>query len=160
MHMHNRARNKTACSSMTMKNYPATLKLKKELNKIFSYFEREKATYVTREKKREKWRTDANTYTQMATKWKIERGESDFQCSHTHTPVGQEKMKVVQYAQSDTTTLFGSHGTQEGIKHEGKRWSTQEECRFLSKKTWMPQSTRTHWEEEDTSRAKKELEGQ
>lgn len=91
----------------------------------------------------------------MATKWKIERGESDIQCSHTHTPVGQEKMKVVQYAQSDTTTLFGSHGTHEGIKHEGKRWSTQEECRFLSKKTWMPQSTRTHWEEEDTSRAKK-----
>lgn len=39
---------------MTMKKYPATLKLKKELNKIFSYFEREKATYVTREKKTRK----------------------------------------------------------------------------------------------------------
>lgn len=50
-----------------------------------------------------------------------------------HTPVGQEKMKVVQYALSDVTTLFGSHGTHEGIKHEGKRWSTQEVPLFIEK---------------------------
>lgn len=48
---------------MTMKKYPATLKLKKELNKIFSYFEREKATYVTREKKNEKSDGQMQTHT-------------------------------------------------------------------------------------------------
>lgn len=111
-----------------------------------------------------KWRANAHTRTHNGYKMKNKKKRAGgkwffffFQCSRTRTP-WHEKMKVVQYARSDTTVLFGSHGTHEGIKHVEKKSGGvhKVECSLFIKKTRMPRSTRTtHWEEEDTSRAKK-----